>query len=218
MPIQYRCPPGFYGRDCSTIYERETASQQPPVVPNEENPEPEVISPCVPFPCGSNAECTTRTVTNSALNETTDVALCQCPPGKTGNADVECFAVDELKEKSDTTDTQDTVRHDLPSDDEEITAGPIEEEVSPSAPSSTVQPLTSTATTAPTTTTTSTTTETPTKAAKKCGTNAIAILSPDGKSVCSCPVGFTGLASIECHILSKGYPSDDDIQYDYVIL
>ncbi|ODN01923.1 EGF, latrophilin and seven transmembrane domain-containing protein 1 [Orchesella cincta] len=216
--VQYRCPPGYYGRDCSTVYERETVTSQsqPPViaVPNEETPEPEVISPCVPFPCGSNAECTTRTTTNAALNETTDVALCQCPPGKTGNADVECFAVDELKGKSDALDAE---HHDLPSsDDEERTEEPIVQDVSSSvAPSTTVEPLTSTTTTgsttaATTTTTTTTTTVAPTKAAKKCGTNAIAILSPDGKSVCSCPVGFTGLASIECHILNEDQQLADE--------
>lgn len=194
---QTRCPDGYYGRDCSSIYEK---NDNPPPrggsAPDEQ--EENIISPCVPFPCGGNAECITRRVTNSAHNETSEVALCQCPPGKTGNADKECYPVEEQQVKV----TREELRHDLSSEEEsgeqqgdEESEGPtVEPEVPP--------------TNIPTIETT--------KAPKKCGTNAIAIMSA-GKSICSCPIGFTGIASIECHELPMSKDAfADTAEYDYI--
>lgn len=184
---QTKCPSGFYGRDCSTLYERDTNKAPSKVVDDE------FLSPCVPFVCGSNAECTTRPVFDHGLNQSAEVAYCQCPPGKTGNADMECYPVEEQKPYKRVVVTHEDVRHDLgSSEDLGVTENIVE-----------------TSTTSTTTTTTTTTeaasslTES-SKAIKNCGTNAISILSADGKSICSCPVGYTGLASIECHALMMG--------------
>jgi hypothetical protein len=196
--IQTRCPVGYYGRDCQSIYTKDSESIETRI-PEKETITEGSASPCTPSPCASNAVCTVTSHESKSLNTTIETAFCQCIPNYTGNADIECYPVDEQlpvhlgqsnlvhRNSENTTDTDEGSANETTTsstavcvttkDCERFNATCVDGKCQ------SVEPVTE---------------------AKRCGINAISILS-NGQAACSCPEGYTGIASIECHpvIISK---------------
>lgn len=215
------CPQGYYGRDCLHLYAKSDGQLTAPARVGTAAASDDigvVVSPCVPFPCGREAECVTKSVTNEALNTTSDVALCQCPPGKTGNADVECYPSEEQQQVNDeveaTTNTSSSPSMIIDIDYRCTPECGINAKCSLSTNNCVCPPKYNGnpyIKCYPTTCANNEDCDNVNASCilgrcseKQCGVNAIAIVAENGKSTCTCPTNFTGIATLACHpIISK---------------
>jgi len=191
--IQTRCPTDYYGRDCQSIYPKDSDNipKEGHQRDTEDVPDSGSSSPCSPSPCGSNAECLTKDFQNTELNVTSQIAFCQCVPNYTGNADIECYPIEEQLLPDEKPDLIDLAR-DTNSNATQATETSTAPSTTCSAASDCLNGTCVEGRCVP---------DRPVEA-KTCGINAISIIS-NGVASCSCPEGYTGISTIECHEIAS---------------
>jgi hypothetical protein len=149
------------------------------------------ISPCIPFPCGLNAECVIKKVENTMLNVTSDIALCQCPPKTTGNADIECYPIEEKIQSSE--EEESTEEQSSTEDESDIpTVTTTEKTINNSIANANVS--------------NSLNSNSSYQCTPECGINSRCL----GKNSCSCPASYQGNPYIKCYPISCSTVDDCD--------